>query len=186
MKTKLILLFVLLLTSCMPAMPTEELVSATEIPVQAPTSTDTPMPIPANTFIPTDVPTATSLACSALLTPADGAKLPETGKVTFSWEPMQNAALYKLNIVLPSNDIASFDLDKTKRDQYIEMFSAGGEYHWQVIAIDADGNKICTSTLFSFSKLETQNINNSSNSNNGSSCPPVCGGDGGGGGDGGN
>ena len=180
MKTKLILLFALLLTSCMPATPTEELVSATEIPVQAPTSTDTSMPIPTDTSTPTNVPTATPIVCSTLLTPEDGTKLPEMGKVTFSWEPMQNAVFYKLNIILPSNDIATFSLDKAKRDQYIEAFSAAGEYHWQVTAIGADGNEICISTLFSFSKPEIQNMN--SGSSNGGNCPPDCGWNGGGGG----
>src|SRR5512143_3283016 len=54
-----------------------------------------PSPTPAPTLVP---PTPTPDLCPRLLTPENGARLPATGRVTFSWEPVPDAAIYWLEI----------------------------------------------------------------------------------------
>ncbi len=150
------------LASCMPR------VTQTIAPTLTPTSTntDTPEPPPTNTptSIPTETPTPTEVPCFRLLSPENGAKLLNVGKTTFSWEAMQGAITYKLEIILPSSQSVFFETNNTSRDQYIEAFSMGGAYQWKVTAFNANGKIICSTEPFTFEKPEynppSQNHNN--------------------------
>lgn len=131
-----------------------------------PSKTNTPLPTETNTptSTPTETPTPTEIPCFRLLSPESGAKLPATGKVTFSWEAMQGAVIFKLEIILPSKQSVFFDSDKTSRDQYIEAFGMGGVYQWKVTAFNTSGEIICAAEPFTFEKPEysppSQNQNN--------------------------
>lgn len=150
------------LASCMPR------VTQTVVPTLTPTSTNTntPEPPPTNTptSTPTQTPTPTEVPCFRLLSPENGAKLPTVGRVTFSWEAMQGATSYKLEIIFPSMQSVFFETNDRNRDQYIEAFSMGGTYQWRVIAFDANGEVICSAESFTFEKPEynppSQNQNN--------------------------
>jgi hypothetical protein len=128
--------------------------------VLAPSNTNTPKPTKTRTQTsnPPKTTTPTEIPCFHLLSPVNGAELQTTGKVTFSWEPMPEAAKYRLEIILPTNQPLVFETEKTSRDQYLDALRLGGEYHWQVTAIDVAGSNICTIGLFIFEKPEYQQI----------------------------
>ena len=157
MRTKIAIVIFVLLTSCAPATPTqgdeavelatEEIV--TEAPaVQGPITTEEPVP----TEAPTGMPTETPIACVTLLTPLNGVDIPPVGKVTFSWTALDEAGKYVLNIILPTGTIVPFETDQPFHDRYMEAFSAGGEYQWQVVAQGEDGSEICVSESATFDK----------------------------------
>jgi len=134
--------------------------TVTDIPTPAakPSKTNTPQPIETNTPNPTltptetPIPTPTEIPCFQLQSPENEAKLNVIGKVTFSWEAMQGAVNYKLEITLPSSQSVIFETNKISRDQYLEAFSMGGKYQWKVIAFDAKNKVICTAEPFTFEK----------------------------------
>ena len=108
----------------------------------APTATETP----------TQAPSQTPASCLTLLTPTDGAEIPAIGTVTFSWTPLDSAMFYALLIVQPSGATTTFGTQLTSRGQYMEAFSAGGQYQWKVVAQDRKRNEICSSELATFDK----------------------------------
>jgi hypothetical protein len=149
----------ILLVSCAPTTPTEEIhvdvaeVATREIVIEVPATPESAVTqVPVAIESPTVTPTETPLACATLLTPENGANLPVTGKVTFSWAPMDGTASYLLNFILPSGQTVSFETEQTSRDRFMEAFISGGEYQWQVIAEGTDGNEICVSEVFTFDK----------------------------------
>jgi hypothetical protein len=167
MKTNLLIVIIIaiLLTSCTPNMLTQEIEVTIDVPTKISLTevslTETPVTreplikdVPTLTKTPTQVPSRTPLGCLSLLTPLDGAEIPAAGKITFSWEPMPGAAFYVMNIILPSGISFSFETEQTFRDQYIEAFTPGGSYQWNVTAIGSDRKqtKICSSELATFSK----------------------------------
>ena len=160
MKTNLLLVVIiaLLITSCSPATPAEEIEVTNDVPTEVtmtePAVTEVPLVTqePTATVAPTMVPTETPPGCVALLTPPDGAELTGIGKVTFSWSPMKDARFYVLNITVPSGESVSFQTKQTFRGQYMEAFSVGGEYQWQVIVQDRKQHEICSSELATFNK----------------------------------
>jgi len=121
-----------------------------------PSKTNTPLPTETNTPITTptetQTPTPTEIPCFRLLSPENGAKLPASGKITFSWEAMQGATRYQIQFTLPSKQIVSFDTENTNNTRYIESFIAGGIYTWQVIAFGNKGEIICSAEPFTFEK----------------------------------
>jgi len=110
------------------------------------------VPLPKPTPAPTQQPTATPLTCVQLLTPENGAQLKGGGKVTFSWEPMPDAARYWLEITLPTGKVVTFDTARASRDQYLEAFGLDGVYYWQVSALGHGGGLLCTSAPFVFER----------------------------------
>ena len=155
MKLKVaILVFIsILLVSCAPATPTQEdevvEIATEEIVTEAPTTQE---PITTEEPIVTEESTEAPIVCVTLLTPVNGVEIPPVGKVTFSWTPMNEAGKYVLNIILPSGVVVPFETDQSFYDQYIEAFSMGGEYQWQVVAQSKDGSEICVSEVFTFDK----------------------------------
>ena len=160
MRIAVLFIIVVLLTSCTPSMPTQEVESTNSVPT-AVSFTETAMTQelvvtvePTATESPTQVPSTTPPSCVTLLTPHNGAEIPAIGKVTFSWSPMDEVTLYVLTIILPSSNTVSFETKQTFRDQYMEAFSTGGSYQWKVTAIaqDRKRNEICSSELATFNK----------------------------------
>jgi len=170
LRIAVLVIIAVLLTSCTPRMPTQEIeVTHSSVPSQV-SFTTTAMTQelvvrvePTATVSPTQVPSQTPSSCMTLLTPPNGAEIPAIGKVTFSWNPIHDATFYVLIIVLPSGVTASFDTKVTFRGQYMEAFSAGGQYQWKVIAQDRKRKELCSSELATFSKpasnLPTQPMN---------------------------
>lgn len=156
MKTKIVIfiLFVLLAASCAPATPISAPTDPSAQRTQPPATQEPIVTEAVATDAPT--PTSTPLACVALLMPENGANLPATGKVTFSWLLMDGAKSYILNIILPSSETVTFETDQTTYNRYMEAFTAGGKYQWQVTAQGADGSEICISEAFAFDKPEYQ------------------------------
>ena len=136
------------------------------------TNTLLPSETKTSTSTPTQTPTPTEIPCFHLLSPENGAKLPTVGRVTFSWEAMQGATIYKLEIIFPSMQSVFFETIDRNRDQYIEAFSMGGTYQWKVTAFNANGEVICSAESFTFEKPEynppSQNQNNSGGDDGGS------------------
>ena len=162
MKTNVLIIVIIsiLLTSCTPTLPTQEIEGTNSVPtaVSFTETALTPEPVVkvelTATESPTQVPSVTPPSCVTLLTPPNGAEIPAIGKVTFSWSPMDEVTLYVLTIILPSSNTVSFETKQTFRDQYMEAFSTGGSYQWKVTAIaqDRKRNEICSSELAEFSK----------------------------------
>jgi hypothetical protein len=197
MKTKIIILGIIgmLLSSCGAQTATQVVEVGTEISVtespatpepapSAPVATPEPVVVltqepiaqePIATEPPTEAPTESQPACMTLLEPINGIDLPVTGKVTFSWTPMDEAGSYVLNFLLPSGYTASFETDQTFRNRYMEAFASGGEYQWQVIARGADGSEICFSDMFAFDKSayqESKRNHNDDGNSGGEETPP--------------
>lgn len=174
MKSKVVILVLLsiLLVSCAPATPTQEdevvEIATEEIVTEEPVSQPITTEEPVVTEEPTEAPTETPIACVTLLSPVDGVEIPPVGKVTFSWTAMDEAGKYVLNIILPTGDTVPFETDQTVYDRYMEAFTFGGEYQWQVVAQRIDGSEICISDIAKFDKSTySPPKNNGSNSDGG-------------------
>jgi len=160
MKTRVAILISisLLLVSCVPATSTQEDEVVNDVATEEPATEapETQEPViteePIATESPTEAPTEPPLACVTLLTPINGVEIPPVGKVTFSWTAISEAGKYVLNIILPSGDIVAFETDQNFHDQYMEAFSMGGVYQWQVIAKSKNGGKICVSQVAAINK----------------------------------
>lgn len=155
----LIVSLFLLSGACSSVPPaTQPKAASQQIPVAASTpgnASKTPI-----TATRTSVPTIktlvpTSPACFELLTPESNARVPATGKISFTWQAVPNAIRYFLEITMPNGNIASFKTGDTKINRYAESTAMGGTYQWKVIAYDASGELLCTAGPSSYSKPET-------------------------------
>ena len=68
-----------------------------------------------------------------------------------------------MNIILPSGDVVPFETDQNFYDQYMEAFSIGGKYQWQVVAQTKDGSEICISEVAKFDKSAYHQPNSGGN-----------------------
>ena len=196
MKTKVVIfaLLSILFSSCVQATPTQEdevvEIATEEVTTEEPISQPITTEEPVATEEQTEVPTETPIACVTLLAPVNGVEIPPVGKVTFSWTSLDEAGKYVLNIILPTGDIVLFETDQTVYDRYMESFSFGGEYQWQVVVHDKNGSEICVSEVTRFNKSAynppKNNGNGNNNENNDNNDGGGCTGDGCGGPPGGN
>jgi len=170
MKSKLFILLTLLLgmLACGVTTPTPTAEPAAE-PAQVNAVPDVeeekPVIIPTATFTPepeeeiieeNPSPALSEVeGCVELLTPENEIEFGEAAKVIFSWTAMPAAASYILNITLPSEDIVIFESEETEITRYIEAFTQGGEYQWNITALNTAGEEICSSDFFTFMKPET-------------------------------
>ncbi len=93
------------------------------------------------------------LACGGAtptLAPENETDFPTAAKVIFLWTAMDDAATYLLNITLPFGNITTFESETTEITRYIEAFTQGGEYQWNVTALNAAGEEVCSSDFFTF------------------------------------
>jgi len=167
LKTLIVSITAALLNSC------KRILTSTPTPTALPTATNTPTPRPTFTPKPSPTPTPT---CLRLLEPEDGATFLAIGKNRFIWESYPTAAEYRFELTLPNgNTIHLGDTTNTFRDQYLEVLE-GGEYQWQVSALDEEGNIICKSQSFIFTKptapSKNQSPGNTQNNDSGPAIPP--------------
>ena len=127
-----------------------------EEPTSTPTATATETPTPTSTSTatntPTNTPTETPIPCFELLEPADQEKWETIGRVKFSWTEQFGAISYKLLITLPNGYIEEKILQATSFQRYLESLPLGGEYQWQVIALNDADKEICATSFSIFSK----------------------------------
>jgi hypothetical protein len=157
--------FAVLVSSCQPASATlapPPTLAPTE--TKAPTATASIEPtitiIPSITESPTDLPTPTDtptstltpVPCLKLIFPDNSSDLPREGLITFLWNEQPGASSYRLEIIPPAGKMVTFLTQFTMRNQYAEALPWGGEHKWQVVALDANGDAICTSQTFTFTK----------------------------------
>ena len=177
MKTKsAILIISFLLVSCAPKTATQESEVVNDVVTEVAVTEASTTQEPVATESPVEAPTEPPIACVTLLTPVNGVEIPPVGKVTFSWTALDEAGKYVLNIILPSGGIVPFETDQTFRDQYMEAFSAGGEYQWQIVAQSTDGSEICVSEVVSFDKSAYEQPKDGSNDGGGNGGDGVSGG----------
>ncbi|NQU31208.1 MAG: hypothetical protein HQ525_11125 [Anaerolineae bacterium] len=182
MKSKLILIPALLLgtLACGVSTPTPAPSNdaAQEDPTATftPTNTETNTPTATPTFTPP--PTHTPLVCVQPLIPENGAELPAEGKVTFTWTALDEAELYILNFFFPDGLTLEFETTETSKNRYMEAFSMhpaytqSGEHQWNVSALNAAGEEICSSDFFIFTKPQTQSNGSNGGGGGGNQCPP--------------
>jgi len=159
MKIRWLLLLVLILSACISDVPETEQQTESPIQTQAPETeipvTEEPVEteVPVTTELPpTEPPPTEEPVCAKLLTPADGLEVPAVGKVTFSWKPIEGADSYILRFTLPSGNIVEFETDEAAKDRYMEAFEMGGEFEWNVIVYNLNGDEICISESALFTK----------------------------------
>ncbi|MCP4138890.1 MAG: hypothetical protein GY755_01110 [Chloroflexi bacterium] len=170
MKSKFILLttiIILLLSACEFPSQTEEPapepapLAEVEVPevvepepeeIAPETDEEEAAPEPTATFTPTPTP------CVELLSPLNLADLPAEGKVVFSWEAHPEADSYSLNFIFPDGLTLEFATNETTKNRYMDGFSMhpaynqSGEHQWNVNALNAAGEELCQSDLFTFTK----------------------------------
>jgi hypothetical protein len=158
MRTQLILvsLAVMLLISACGAPPA---VTPPPQPPKAPivvsgSASRTPSPEAGAATPPLQTLVSSSASCFDLLTPENNGQLPSTGPINFTWQPLQGAARYVVDIKLPDGSTLPFETSDTKLRRYAESTAIGGTYEWQVTAYDASGATLCTAGPLSYFKPE--------------------------------
>ena len=109
--------------------------------------------------------------CFQLLSPEKGAELEASQKIDFTWEAMEGAANYLLEIILPNETILSFESEDTSITRYTESIPTAGTYQWQVTAYDVEENILCVAGPFDFSKPQSNPPRPTKNNNGGSQNP---------------
>jgi ferric-dicitrate binding protein FerR (iron transport regulator) len=135
------------------------------------------------TEAPADEPTATpeggsgggaGSACLQILHPPAGSALPNEGPVEFEWEGLDQAASYIVTFHYPGGGSDSFSTDEPGLRRYIESITSGGEFTWDVTAVDADGEYICTTDPVSFTKPESKPAPQEKEKEEEQEGPPAC------------
>jgi hypothetical protein len=93
-------------------------------------------------------------SCFDLLAPENDARIPAIGPINFTWQPMQNAARYVVDIKMPDGTTLPFETSNTQLRRYAESTAMGGTYEWQVDALDTSGGTLCTAGPLSYFKPE--------------------------------
>lgn len=137
--------------------PSPEMVSGDWTPTSSPSPTASftlapELPTSTATPLPTLTPTATPQACFQLISPQDGAELPNKRAVTFTWSEEAGAVKYVLTFTFPNGLSVTFESQKTEHTRYMESLIMGGRYTWQVTALDAAGETICSAKPYTFTK----------------------------------
>jgi hypothetical protein len=162
MRTQLILVslaVVLLITACGAPPAATPQPQFTQAPSKAPivvsgSASRTPSP-EAGAATPTlQALVSSSSSCFDLLTPENNAELPSIGPINFTWQPLQDAARYTVEIKLPDGSTLPFETSDTKLRRYAESTAIGGTYEWQVTAYDASGATLCTAGPLGYLKPE--------------------------------
>jgi hypothetical protein len=87
-----------------------------------------------------------------LISPQDGAELPNKGGVVFSWGEQAGTVKYVLTFTYPNGLQVPFESQKNEHTRYLELLIMGGGYTWQVTALDAAGETICSAKPYTFTK----------------------------------
>lgn len=131
-------------------------VTAEEVSADAPTRAATVSPTPTFTERPTAPPTLSSLSCFHLSYPENGTTISGTSTIEFRWDTQPGAQLYILTVFYPYPDQSRTDVPTNNTNVLVSLNTASktATYAWSVKAFDINGNAICNSTLFSFTKIE--------------------------------
>ena len=186
MKSKLILILALLLGTLACGVSTPTPAPSNVAAQEEPTATFTPEPAKINAApeVKDEEPASTATFtpehpdCVELLTPLDKVELPAEGKVTFTWTALDEAELYILNFIFPDGLALEFETAETSKNRYMEAFSMhpaytqSGEHQWNVSALNAAGEEICSSDFFIFTKPQTQSNGSNGGGGGGNQCPP--------------
>lgn len=126
----------------------------TAIPQPTATITPSPLPSPSATQIPSPTFTETPTpSCLRLKEPPNGSSLPSIGKQTFEWEPLSGATKYLLEINPPTGHFQqTFESEQPSLYRWLNTIPWAGDYSWKVTAFDKDGEVICVSGPFAFTK----------------------------------
>lgn len=103
----------------------------------------------------TPIPTITATATSSgvhLLAPPDGSELAGAGLLTFDWEPYTGASGYRIDFTNPKGATVSFTEFGTRHERYAESLPWGGDFTWQVLALDSRGRVLASSAVWVFYK----------------------------------
>ncbi len=123
----------------------------------AATLTETLTLVPTTTQTATHTTTGTSAPpCLVPLSPPKDNSFGSFGKVTFSWEANIDASSYAVIVTAPGGTVMTFPAASTTYSRWIESFPWGGEFTWQVAALDGTGNTLCLSSLTHFTKKVTE------------------------------
>ncbi len=105
--------------------------------------------------------------------------------MTFTWEALIEATTFQIVFTAPNGTEMRFSTRNERYSRYAESFPWGGEYQWQVVALDGDGKPVCSSAHFTFKKAESritpQNVKpeeedgNSGGGGGGEEGPPITG-----------
>lgn len=119
-------------------------------------ATLTAFPTPTSTATVTPTPTASASPAAGcalqLISPANGASLPAFGEVVFRWNPQPGAVEYRLQIISINGAVNTFSTAEASLSRYLESLTTAGTYSWQVSALGADGQVICSAGSFTFTK----------------------------------
>ncbi len=93
-------------------------------------------------------PTATPACTLSFISPSNGAALPETGPVNFSWTAVSRASYYILSVNLPGGGgKQNFTVNGTSRILYMDNFPEDGSFSAEVLARDSDGDNMCQAEI---------------------------------------
>lgn len=121
------------------------------------TATETPSASPTVTATETVTPSVTSTSvCLQPGIPSDSAEFGPFGRINFDWTANVDAAAYLVQVTSPTGLDMTFRSNTPEYSRYVESFPWGGEYTWQVVALDANGNELCRSISSKFTKPLTE------------------------------
>lgn len=154
-----------ILSSCQPAPEQQVGPTNTRAPLLATAtataeevSTDTPTmaarasATPTSTEKPTPSPTLTSLSCFHLIYPGNGTTISGASTIQFRWDAQPGAQLYILTVIHPDMSRSDIRTKNTKVSVSLKKASKTARYTWYVNAFGFNGNQICNSAAFSFTK----------------------------------
>ena len=127
-----------------------------------PSITATVSPTTTQTVVPTTTQTVTSTVtvkpdCLIPLAPPDSSSFGSFGEISFSWDSNVDAASFVVAVTAPNGTVMTFPAkDSGEYSRWIESFPWGGEFTWQVLALDPDGNVLCRSASMRFTKPVTE------------------------------
>ncbi len=111
----------------------------------------------ASTPTATTTPTLTATpTCIQLISPAEGTEFPRIGRMTFTWDALVAAASFQIVFTAPNGTEMRFSTRDERYSRYAESFPWGGEYQWQIVALDEDGKPVCSSARSTFKKAESR------------------------------
>ncbi|BCY16490.1 hypothetical protein hrd7_03390 [Leptolinea sp. HRD-7] len=130
-----------------PTLTQTETITATASATKTATSTTTATATTTTTAKP---------PCLIPLTPPEGTGFDAFGKISFSWTSNIEAASYVVAVTAPNGTVMTFPSKSNEYSRWIESFAWGGEFSWQVLALDAEGNVLCRSVPVTFKKPVTE------------------------------
>lgn len=132
-----------------------ESTAATSTPTKQPASTPSRTPAAPPT-VGTTVAGGGLGPCISLVSPAEGAVVDHNNPVNFQWTSRVEAAQYVLKLSYPDGTTVSFETTETQIARYFDSLLSTVNFSWEVAALDADGNTMCTSPTGTFIKPEPQ------------------------------